>query len=215
MRFCQPEGTRGSLKWIQRAVNNKADILQPEGLAKIEWRSPLAKDDYAEYRDGDFLERLGLEHLKPKLKKFWPPMGPQWDALGLSSEDPILVEAKAHIGEFRSPPSGAKSLVSKDKIKSAFVAVCNDLIVTNGSDWTKVYYQYANRISHLWWLREQGLDAKLLFVSFLNDDEMNGPKHQKEWEDVFAEADRVLGLPQTHKLSEYIHHIYPNVNDIP
>mgnify|MGYP000111773275 CR=1 FL=1 len=99
-------------------------------------------------------------------------MGPQWDALGLSSEDPILVEAKAHIGEFRSPPSGANSLVSKDKIKSAFVAVCNDLMVTNGSDWTKVYYQYANRISHLWWLRkqrrEQPLDAKLLFINFID-----------------------------------------------
>lgn len=102
----QPLGKRGSLRWIQRAVNECPAVLDASVLARlkrarsIEWRSPLAADDRAEYRDGGFLDRLGLTGHRAALAAFWPAGGPQWDALGISNAgDVLLVEAKAHVAE--------------------------------------------------------------------------------------------------------------------
>jgi hypothetical protein len=114
-RTIQKPGDRGSLKWIQRAVNSSPQTIDEPILAaidasgeKVEWLSPLASDDYAEYRDGDFLNLLGQGDLREELLSFWPQRGPQWDALGRTSRgDIILVEAKAHIAEMLSPPSQA------------------------------------------------------------------------------------------------------------
>ena len=66
-RIIQPKGDRGSLKWIQHVINGCPDVLSKPildaiGAGKtqsIEWLSPLADDDYAEYRDQAFLELLG------------------------------------------------------------------------------------------------------------------------------------------------------------
>ncbi|KUJ85192.1 hypothetical protein AVO45_16935 [Ruegeria marisrubri] len=129
------------------------DLLQPSGLPTIEWVSPLAEDEYAEYRDEAFLDRLGIGHLTASLKDFWPQRGPQWDALGVTSSGPVLVEAKAHVREFFSPPSQAGQR-SRKQIDRAFASVRADLGVGRATDWSELYYQYANRIAFLWWLRE-------------------------------------------------------------
>lgn len=212
MRIVQPTGTKGSLKWIQKAVRDAPDVLQPAGLPPIEWLSPLAEDDYAEYRDAGFLQRLEIGHLAAGLQDFWPSHGPQWDALGVTSSGPVLVEAKAHIREFLSPPCKASPL-SRAQIERAFASVGSDLGVGTTATWPKIYYQYANRISFLWWLRQQGIDAKLLFVSFLNDDDMNGPAHAETWETAFAAADYALGIPERNKLRRHIFHVTPDVRD--
>ncbi|SMY08364.1 hypothetical protein [Flavimaricola marinus] len=213
MRVVSPKGTRGSLKWIQEAVEHAPHLLRPEALPAIEWVSPLAEDDYAEYRDAAFLDRLGLGSLAAPLKAFWPQRGPQWDALGVTPGGVVLVEAKAHVREFFSPPSqaGDKSLA---QVQRAFDAVRADLGLAASGDWTAQYYQYANRIAFLWWLREQGIDAHLLFVSFLNDVDMGGPIHAETWEAVFAAADYTLGLPKSHRLRRFIHHVTPDVADL-
>jgi hypothetical protein len=84
-RIPQPAGLRGSLKCIQKAVNAHPDVLDAPlrtalGARRIDWRSPLLSDDFAEYRDGDFLKRLGFEPLTNERERFWPARGPQWDA---------------------------------------------------------------------------------------------------------------------------------------
>jgi hypothetical protein len=98
-RSAQPLGTRGSQKWIQCAVNDHGGILDAallpklNGARSIEWRSPLTCDDFAEYRDADFLKLVGLEEWSGALAEFWPRRGPQWDALGVSDRgDVLLVE---------------------------------------------------------------------------------------------------------------------------
>ena len=210
-RVIQPTGTRGSLKWIQRAVSHRPDLLQPPLLGAVSWVSPLQDDDLAEYRDGSFLERVGHGDLKGQLAAFWPTRGPQWDALGvLQGNGVLLVEAKAHLAEFKSPPCQAKG-ASRDKIMTAMEIAKSRLNTDGGADWCQTYYQYANRMAHLWWLCDRGVDAHLAFVSFLNDSDMNGPTIAAEWEAAFREADRALGLPNSHILSSRIHHLFPDV----
>lgn len=213
MRVIQPEGQRGSLKWIQRAVARCPEVLQPADLPAITWLSPRREDDYAEYRDGAFLELLGLESLTGLLQEFWPRQGPQWDALGMTLQGPVLVEAKAHLREFFTPASqaGPQSL---DRINAAFHAVQADLGIHPAMPWARVYFQYANRLAFLWWLRQQGVDAKLLFVGFLNDDDIGGPTSAETWQAAFAGADYALGLPSRNRLAAHVCHLTPDVRRI-
>src|SRR5258706_11485960 len=99
MRVVQPIGERGSLKWIQRSIAESWCSLNEPLLAKlpsatrIDWLSPLAKDEYAEYRDAAFLKLLKLDHLVGQLAGFWPLRGPQWDALARTdARHVVLVE---------------------------------------------------------------------------------------------------------------------------
>jgi hypothetical protein len=213
MRTVQPGGERGSLKWIQLCVARRPDLLQPENLAPIVWVSPLGADGYAEYRDAAFLERVGQSALATELKAFWPERGPQWDALGLAGRAPVLVEAKAHIREFLTQASlaGPKS---RARIDLAFSAVKRDLNVDDDVDWARCFYQYANRLAHLWWFHSHGVKANLLFVSFLNDLEMNGPTVRETWDAAFDVATYALGLSGNHRLARYVQHVRPDVREL-
>lgn len=210
MRVPQPEGHKGSLMWLQRAIAARPDLLQPATLPPITWLSPLPEDGFAEYRDAAFLSLLGHRALAPALSDFWPRGGPQWDALGRAGDTVILVEAKAHVGEFLTGGTTA-SPASRARIDAAFARVKTALGAAPISDWGQVFYQYANRLAHLWWLRDQGVAAELLFVSFLGDTESRGPEHAETWRAAFAAADHALGLPARHKLSRHVHHIFPPV----
>lgn len=213
MRIEQPEGRRGSLKWIQRAVARRPDLIQPLALPPVRWLSPLPEDGWAEYRDATFLRRLGFDRLAPSLAAWWPARGPQWDALGLADDQPVLVEAKAHLAEFRSPPTQAGP-ASRERIEAALSQAKAALGVREGFDWTGLYYQFANRLAHLWWLRAQGVQAHLLFVDFLCDNDIGGPGEVADWDLAFAKAAVALGLPASHPLSPFIHHVHPNVREL-
>jgi len=113
------KATKGSQKWLQIGVNEYPEILNDAirssiGLtsdAKIQWLSPLASEDYVEYRDQAFITKLGLTMPNRTLFEFWPPRGPVWDGLARTSTDEILlIEAKAHIPEMVSPASQASPL---------------------------------------------------------------------------------------------------------
>ena len=215
MRIPQPEGTKGSLMWLQRAVERRPDLLMPATLGSIDWASPLRADDFAEYRDRSFLDVLGLHHLGADLAAFWPRGGPQWDGLGRLEDGVVLVEAKAHVREFMTDPSQASD-ASLKVIRAAFAGVQADLGCNQRAEWTKVFYQYANRWAHLWWLRQSGVSAHLLFVSFLGDETpgIGGPALRETWDAAFRLADYALGLPSRHRLSPFLHHSHPHVRNL-
>lgn len=223
MRVIQPPGARGSLKWIQRAVNDRpslldALILPHLGDARtIEWLSPLASDVFAEYRDAAFLERLGLQEFIPSLEGFWPKRGPQWDALARSDRgDILLVEAKAHVGELCSPPTQAGG-ASRTRIEAAFAATRAALGCAGKpppAAWTETFYQLANRLAHLHFLRRHGQPAWLVLASFIGDKDMGGPATAAEWEAAYAVVHHVMGLPNRHTLSPYVLHIHPHVSEL-
>jgi hypothetical protein len=213
LRVVQPVGTKGSLKWIQKAVNTYPDKLCLPSQARVDWLSPKYEDQYAEYRDESFLSLLGLDSLANELNNFWPGMGPQWDALGREKDKVWLVEAKAHIGEFLTPGTKA-SPNSRTVINSALDKTKLAMGAADISSWADVYYQYTNRLAHLHFLRSHSVNAHLLFVSFLNDHEMGGPSDEALWLTVFKSADYALGIPAKHPYSQYVHHVYPDVSTL-
>jgi len=212
--------SKGSQMWLQRAVAEHWKELHGPlcdklgGTTRIDWLSPIESDDFAEHRDAAFLEQLELGHLVPALAEFWPSNGPQWDGLAISAGGHrILVEAKAHIGEFCSNPSGAKSEKSIARIDAALKSTAAALgaKTPHASGWSLHFYQYANRLAHLHWLRGHDIDAKLLLVGFVNDDEMPGKTTREAWEAAYLAADYVLGLNATHPLAQHVIHAYPDV----
>src|SRR5262245_39964742 len=148
-RFPQPAGHKGSLRWIQKLVNEHANTIDGAiGLGQIDWRSPRSNDGFAEYRDEAFLDKLNVKLPKLPLAKFWPARGPQWEALGRAqSGEVILVEAKAHVSEIMSSGSQA-SPVSLATIRKALTATASDLHAKPGLDWALRFYQYTNRLAH-------------------------------------------------------------------
>jgi hypothetical protein len=220
VRVEQPPGEKGSLKWIQGAVNRNPamlnDLILPRlsGATSIYWRSPLADDSYAEYRDADFLERVGVGQLAAELDAFWPSRGPQWDALAQCDDKAVLlVEAKAHIGELCSPPSRAGA-DSSEKIKAALEEAALYISAEPRAPWSTVFYQLANRIALLYFLRTHGVAAWLVLVNFVGDSEMKGPSSEAEWEAAYQVVWHVLGIPKRHKLSTYIIEIFSDVREM-
>ena len=171
-RFPQSVGQKGSKKWIQKLVNEKPELLNLEiqskldllGNEEIRWLSPLRRDKYAEYSDQDFIDLLEVELAKVPLSDFWPERGPQWDALGKSRLGNLfLVEAKSHIGELIST-MGATGEVSVRKIRKSLSRTKNFLNSNAETDWSCGFYQYTNRLAHLYLLKINQLPAHLVFV---------------------------------------------------
>ena len=220
-RIKQDPDSHGSLKNLQVAINEKKKYLDYKiskvvgKQMKIDWRSPLELDDYAEYRDEDFLIRLGLDKMEYPLSNFWPKRGPQWDALGVSDDEIILVEAKANIPEMVSPGTVAKNPQSINRIRNSLDEVKKYLSVDSTIDWTGTFYQYVNRIAHLYYLREKNkIKAHLLLIYFINDMSVNGPKTKDEWLGAIQAMKCYLGLDKKHKLRKYIHDIFIDINDL-
>jgi hypothetical protein len=205
---------RGSQKWLQRFVAYAPDVLRPAGLLPLTWVSPIAETRFREYSDGAFLDVLGLGHLKPELADFWPRGGAVWDGLALSGGIPVLVEAKAHVAEVFSSPCAAEAESSRQRIAASLAACKSALGADDRSEWTRCFYQYANRLAHLWWLHQHGIRAHLLFVNFVGDDDMKGPDTPAAWHAVERAADYALGLPVRHPLSAHVHHLHPDIRTL-
>lgn len=212
-RIVQGQAIKGSRRWLQVLINERPEIvaaaLQPRlGLApdeRIHWLSPLRDDDYAEYRDGDFLRRLQVTPRRVPLETFWPVRGPQWDGLGRTDRgDLLLVEAKAHIGEMQSAGCQAADPAARTLIQRRLEQVQRLLQARPAGDWMGAFYQYTNRLAHLHFLRNlNGLPAYLLLIYFVNAGDVGGPREKAQWEQAVAAARTELGLDQ-HQLTPYV-----------
>lgn len=217
-RHVQERDSHGSLKDLQILINKKPEILdviltdQMEKQVNIKWKSPLEADQFAEYRDQDFINLLGLkDKITKPLKDFWPNKGPQWDALGIDNDLYYLVEAKANIPEIVTAGTGASSK-SKAKIIDAFTGVKEYLGINNSVDWSNTFYQYTNRIAHLYFLRIlNGINAHLINIYFINDDSVEGPYCAEEWYGSIRVIKQYLGIPKRNKLDKYIHDVFIDV----
>jgi hypothetical protein len=90
----------GTKRWLQVAVAKAPEVLD-EALRcsdaidsddSVNWKSPLASEQFREYRDGKALRCLGVNHLpKRSLAEFWPRRGPVWDALGKTQNGRLIM----------------------------------------------------------------------------------------------------------------------------
>jgi len=217
----QGKGIRGSLKWIQKLINDRPEIINRE-LARslrlkasytIEWVSPRSPD-YAEYRDADFLKAIRHQEYVTELKKFWPRNGPQWDALGIiSSKTIIIVEAKAHIAEVFTFIE-AKDPKSHSKIEAALHRTKTDLGIDSQYPWVAPFYQYANRVAHLHFLQNIcGVPTVLCFVHFLGDEDIDGPRRRSEWQNTTRKIHKYLGLAG-RQIQKRIIDVFVEVDDL-
>jgi hypothetical protein len=191
----QPPGTKGSLKWVQDVVNQHPQELERAiGHGNIEWFSPLASDEYAEYWDGSALDLLGLKSLRRPLSSFWPNSGPRWDALGrIRGGAAVLLEAKAHVPEMESTCLAKPR--SRARIESAFREVWNGWRVQGSAAWLGPYYQYANRLAHAYFLNEvNSTPAFVVFLNFVGAAGMKGPAARADWEKAIQEVQEELGV---------------------
>lgn len=155
------------------------------------------------------MEVLGLDRLKDDLRKFWPSRGPQWDALGVTSDGKvILVEAKAHLSEMLS--SCAAGPRSREIIDRALRSTKAFYRAESSSDWTKGYYQYANRMAHLNFMRQHHVDAHLVFIYFLNVEDVRGPNSATEWDEALDDCYSKLGLAKKRSI-DCVHSIFIDV----
>ena len=227
MRKKQGPSLRGSQRWLQIAVNRCpgvidsaiADALDLCPGEEIEWLSPLESDCFAEYRDAKFLKRLGVSLACRPLKDFWPKKGPQWGGLArtrTSGGRLLLLEAKANIPELDSTPSGATG-DSLKKIKKSLAETQRFLKVKPRTDWSQCFYQYANRLAHLYLLRELNcLDAFLVFVYFVDDRTVSNrdPVSRERWEAAISLATQHLGIPRSRWVSENVKDVFIDVSNM-
>jgi hypothetical protein len=144
----QMKGSKRHICWyvneaphqLNAALFSASPSLAGAAAADPTWLSPLADDDYQEYWNEPFLERLDLleKHLE-SFREFWPfkpsrngkpsPRGtPHWDALAQvplmrGGRGVVMVEAKAHRGELLKRNDKSKAdATSLDKIKKSMAA---------------------------------------------------------------------------------------------
>jgi hypothetical protein len=199
----QSPGSKGSLKWMQDLVNLHPDVLGDAlGLQQIEWLSPMANDEYAEYWDDEFLTRLGIRLEQRSLPSFWPRSGPRWDALGrIPGGGAVIVEAKAHVLEMASASRAGTQ--SRQKIQNAFDEVCRAWHLRASDAWFDTYYQYANRLAHAYLLNELNpTPTFLVFLHFIGAPEMGGPTTRAAWEEAIGDVQRALDVE--NRLPPYV-----------
>jgi len=134
-----------------------------------------------------------------------------WDGLGKSDTGNVfLVEAKSHISEVLSPKTGAgeKSL---NKIKKGLNETKTFLNSNSEHDWSSIFYQYTNRLAHLYLLRALNeVPAYLVFLYFLNDKDMKGPRSIDEWIGALSLLKSYLGVGR-HRLDKDVAEIFIDV----
>lgn len=156
---------KGSQLQVQLYVNRHQSTLDTalttelptlEGR-QIDWRSPRPASRYRELRDGAFLRDAGLADIEPSLTDFWPRGGPVWDGVGILGESAadglVLLEGKNYPAETESAWR-ATAPESRRKIQKALDRTREELDARGDPyAWTERYYQLANRLAWIVWLR--------------------------------------------------------------
>ncbi len=197
-------------------------IEKTTGGADISWIdfpfNPNNKLLDEEWKGVDFLPE---GHLKREAwVKYWPQSGnvQNWDAVGRiwfgSSEEWLLVEAKAHLKEIESHCK-AKGRGGLEMIEAAFRETKEAVGVDSSADWLKPYYQYANRLATQHFLTKHDVPVRLLFIYFLGDKNPHAecPSDPAGWEPALDTMYDHLGLTKQSEIKARTHKVFLPVYD--
>ena len=174
------------------------DRWMPEGFCRVEEARLNRASKLLPKRDRD------------ELRDWWlaVPGGantPNWDIASTCTVDNakgiLLVEAKAHneelnkerAGKSLAPNSSDNSKRNHERIGQAIERANNGLAEQTGYRWTLArdhHYQMSNRFAWAWKLTELGYSVILVYLGFLNAEEMRKGKEQHplcdhaEWESL-------------------------------
>jgi len=182
---------------------------------KIDWLDfpyyETSKEYDKEYIGIKFLEsKSNYTEIQSEWENFWPNKdnAMNWDAIGEVGDTWLLVEAKAYAGELKS--STGAGAESQDKIKIAFDNLASDRGIIIKKDWFKTYYQKANRLLFLHFLHTQGIEAKMVFIYFLNgyETEKKNIKTIPEWNAAIKKQDDYLNISNNKWVKEHVINVF-------
>ena len=140
---------------------------------------------------------------------FWPQSGNShnWDGIFKVGNTWYFVEAKARLGEaFQN--CRAIDTDSRKIIINAFEMTCGNKDLAK--KWIESNsYQLANRMAFLYFCKENGIDAKLCYISFLNGFKKTprlNVENACDWEKIWNEEYHNLQLTEEQKKN--IFHVY-------
>ena len=196
-------------KAVRAALGNadgNIDWLDLKFQPKNEWADE-------EWKGLDFITDATV---RAAWRDFWPQRGnpPNWDTVGRLTNEWLLVEAKAHLGELRSECK-AKPEGGQDKIHRNLEATANACGITEVSPWLKLYYQMANRLTVLRFLHAQNVPARLLLIYFVGDlgsSSRKSPQTVEGWKEALERQDTALGLNADSALRPFVHKLFLHVN---
>ena len=176
-----------------------------------------------EYVGIEFLKDLvNYKTLKDSWKEYWPGDYQNWDGIILNinqtSWEYIIVEAKAHLDELISNINSDNEQ-NIAKISKALNSTKKRFGINTPNDWSKCYYQAANRLAFINFLLENGIKASLLNIYFnngwikrdLKDEarailENKSVQNEAEWRKKINEQYAYLGFNDNAK--KYIHEVF-------
>lgn len=182
------------------------DIWMPKGL-----------DDPKETQLKDFLKANYNPAYSEDIIKWWLHVDattPNWDLVSTCTIEGekgiLLVEAKAHCDELNEETKGKpfnKTNASENsrknhiKIGDAIDQARSEInrTLTKVSISRDNCYQLSNRIAHAWWLASKGIPVVLLYLGFLNAEDMNYGgrvlfKKPADWEECFMNHAKQVGV---------------------
>jgi len=163
----------------------------------------------------DFLKFNFSQGLSSGITNWWLKVDtttPNWDLTSTCSIDGVkgvlLIEAKAHVNELKNEEKG-KSLDnnasenSKENHEQIGQAIdeANENLKTQDSEIhisRDKCYQLSNRIAFAWWLANQGIPVVLVYMGFLNCEDMNDGKRKlftkdEDWQECFINHAKLVG----------------------
>jgi hypothetical protein len=207
-------------EWLVAAAEPWPSLDAFRSGERLQWLSPLRDADWVEFRDEMWTE-AGLAWPSPQQAKWWPRGGPQWDGAATvpgtnGRRGGLLVEAKSHVDELASSIDDDVHTDSRKTIEQALDETRKYLRGRPRRYWSDGYYQYANRLAWLYYLRaKRGLDAWLLFVYFTGDHFESAPPQARTfpadaaaWRPSLQKMKKALGLREPHPLSPWVREVF-------
>jgi hypothetical protein len=183
--------------------------------ASLEWIYPTGKAGEREPTGVGFIADKRIQEM---WRSFWPQRGRAhcWDGVARiirdGSSEWLLIEAKSNVPEFVTPACGAKKEGGLGVITRSLNRLKTSLGVHRFYPWLGTYYQYANRLLMLDFLKERaGVSARLMNVYFTGDvfpDGTECPADEASWRALIEARRLTLGLPKRHRLSERCHEAF-------
>ena len=190
------------------------EICKVIGKGEIEWLD-YPNDLHRDSRDGElkgidcFRCLPNYEYISEQWKVFWPQSGNahNWDGIFIKDGIWYFVEAKANLEE-ANQKCMAESSNSIDKITKAFKATCASESLAKKWQLSDCY-QLANRLAFVHFCETVAVEAKLLYISFINGYDSNPRKNvesKEKWENQWKDEYDKLEL--TDKLKSNVYHVY-------